>query len=63
MSEIGDLTVKILADTDGLDNAVNDLLDRMQRTIEAARTAWNAGKEDASKVECVGPVAATLTKI
>jgi hypothetical protein len=43
---LGDATLKFLADTDGLDKTVNELLDRIQRTIEAARAAWNTGKKE-----------------
>ncbi len=46
---IGDATLQFLADTDGLDKTVNELFDRMQRTIEAARTAWNAGKKETAE--------------
>jgi hypothetical protein len=40
--ENGDAVLSFTAETEQLDNTMNELLDRMERTVKAAREAWNA---------------------
>jgi len=39
---IGDASLRFTAHTEDLDKKMNDLLDKLERTVQAARQAWNA---------------------
>ena len=48
---IGDAELTFTAKTEKLDHDMNELFDRIQRTVEAARGAWNAKPEEPSKAQ------------
>jgi phage host-nuclease inhibitor protein Gam len=45
---IGDAEITFTAKTEALDKEMNELFDRIERTCQAARKAWNS---DGSEVE------------
>jgi uncharacterized iron-regulated protein len=43
--KIGDAVLNFTAETDQLDKTMNALFDRIERTVKAAREAWNRKEE------------------
>jgi hypothetical protein len=47
--DIGDAVLKFTAQTEVLDKQMNELFDRIERTVQAARKAWNSNDEKAEQ--------------
>jgi hypothetical protein len=41
MVQIGDAVLNFTAKTEALDKEMNELFDKIERTVQAARAAWN----------------------